>query len=1003
MKHIKCAFFIFLLSNAVCYSQMAGYVDTTFKCGYHSSGVINDMAYQTDGKIILVGHFRTYDNHICNGIARINSDLSIDMTFNEGGTGFTDGVGWGFEYVETVAVDEDDKIYVGGKLDSYNGHPLDCIIRLLPDGEFDTTFNPGSGIYGPLRNIYALETQYDGKLIIGGKFETYNGVDRNCIARINYDGSLDESFDPDIGPYLIFDNDIIYDMILQNDNKLIVAGAFSSWNGTGRQNIVRLNNDGSLDLSFDADIDYDYDSYLDYVLLTPDEKIITTGLIFDDPQVLRLMPENGHIDTTFNFTGGGHAQSMCLLPDGKLITASVGHIKIIQTNGTPDPSYNNIEYYANYYDGYINDILLTGDTSFIAAGQFYSIGNEYKQNIADINLHGSTNDIFNFGSGVVYPDFNDYFIKDSLIYICGQFDKIIDSEEGHCMAKIDFDGNCDFSFLEGDGFEGGVHGILVRDDKIFVVGSFDSYNGIAANNIIQLQMDWSVDDAFDIGVGPAYEDEEPYPYIREIVVQPDEKIIISGRFISFNGVEKNDIVRLNIDGTLDTSFDFGSGVDGSILDLALQSDGKILVAGNFDHVHGMSISSLVRLNTDGTVDLTFNDGSGVDDPYDDWIAKIVQMPDGRFYIGGEMSTYNGYYRSNVARIFPDGSLDLSFNANDTYDEGGYYGNYWDMVLQTDGKLIVSGSTDWDYHNFVKRLDENGEIDATFLQDAKIKPFLLMDSFNNLFLIHDFSSVQHYTMNGMAKLKNDSIICSIIYAEVDTTICSDIIYILPDGIAVDEPGVYFTYFSAITGCDSVIKTILNMLPAFEESNNFSICEGDSVQLISGEYVYDEGTFENTFTNIYGCDSNYITVVNFYISYDIIIEAEITEDSSVLLPDGSYTSEPGEYIFTYESIYGCDSIITVEVVPTNISGVDQSYSINLRPSVNNGEFDIVTENCAGNVSIKILDVQGSIIYNSEFILDKNQPIHIQLPEFSKGVYFLIAEFDQNKLSWNKFVIQ
>ncbi|MBI4646393.1 MAG: delta-60 repeat domain-containing protein [Bacteroidia bacterium] len=156
---------------------------------------------------------------------------SIDLSFNPG-TGTT-------STIFTTAIQSDGKIIIGGAFTSYNGTAINRIARLNTDGTLDGTYNPGTGASSTVRTT---SIQSDGKIIIGGDFASYNGTAINYIARLNADGTLDGTFNPGTGA----DNDV-YTTAIQSDGKIIIGGNFTSYNGTARNYIARLNTDGTLD------------------------------------------------------------------------------------------------------------------------------------------------------------------------------------------------------------------------------------------------------------------------------------------------------------------------------------------------------------------------------------------------------------------------------------------------------------------------------------------------------------------------------------------------------------------------------------------------------------------------------------------------------------------------------------------------------------------------------------------------------------------------------------
>ncbi len=118
-----------------------------------------------------------------------------------------------------------------------------ALARLNADGSLDDGFNAFRSVNGIVRTI-ALQT--DGKILIGGLLNAVNGQSRNGLARLNSNGSLDMSFNPVFGNPSSFESAAIRRILVQPDGKIMVGGFFSGVNGTARQNLVRLNADGTL-------------------------------------------------------------------------------------------------------------------------------------------------------------------------------------------------------------------------------------------------------------------------------------------------------------------------------------------------------------------------------------------------------------------------------------------------------------------------------------------------------------------------------------------------------------------------------------------------------------------------------------------------------------------------------------------------------------------------------------------------------------------------------------
>jgi len=262
-------------------------------------------------------------------------------------------------------------------------------------------------------------------------------------------------------------------------------------------------------------------------------------------------------------------------------------------------------------------------------------------------------------------------------------------------------GRIDASFVPAPGTNDAVNVVIPQPDgKVIVAGRFTQANNVGRNRIARFNFNGSLDTSFDPGTGADAE-------ITAAVLQPDGRIVVAGLFTSFNGFMHNRVCRLNANGSVDQSFGLGAGIDNSVLALALQSDGRILVGGQFSQVDLTQRFNLARLNTNGSVDLTFDPGNG---PSGDVNAIVIQ-PDGAIVIGGTFIGYNGFARGGIARVLANGVLDPSF------DSGvGTGGNVFALALQHNGQIVLGGRF-VQYaginRTFIARVFSNGTLDLGF--------------------------------------------------------------------------------------------------------------------------------------------------------------------------------------------------------------------------------------------------------------------------------------------------
>jgi uncharacterized delta-60 repeat protein len=209
------------------------------------------ICIQNDGKIVIGGRIATYFTNIRPyNILRLNNNGSIDVSFNAGGTGFQYPAG----DVKTIALQSDGKLLIGGIFTSYNGLTSNKIIRLNSDGSKDNSFVIGSGFNN---DVYSIILQSDGKILVGGKFTSYNGISVTGITRLNNDGTLDNTFVAGTR----FDN-YVNSIAIQSDGKILTGGEFINYNEITLRRIIRLNGNSILSIN---DIELKDEFNLEYI------------------------------------------------------------------------------------------------------------------------------------------------------------------------------------------------------------------------------------------------------------------------------------------------------------------------------------------------------------------------------------------------------------------------------------------------------------------------------------------------------------------------------------------------------------------------------------------------------------------------------------------------------------------------------------------------------------------------------------------------------------------
>lgn len=274
----------------------------------------------------------------------------------------------------------------------------------------------------------------------------------------------------------------------------------------------------------------------------------------------------------------------------------------------------------------------------------------------------------------------------------------------NCFAQP---GTLDASFSSGTAVNLGSFSQWLRaavvqsDGKIIVGGSFSIFNGETKRGIVRLNTDGSIDNSFAIGVGFDFVNISSIPAVSSIVIQPDGKIIAVGNFDSFNGVFLNhgNIIRLNIDGSIDTSFNSINFGD-TVFTISLQQDGKIVVGGSFNGYYTIGnngvttntpCKSILRLNSDGSVDTTFNVGIGpITNGGVGTVYKIIIQPDQKILVGGAFYGFDTHYGNCLARILSDGSVDPSFQIGVGFQNDLGYSVVNDIDILPDQSIFITG-------------------------------------------------------------------------------------------------------------------------------------------------------------------------------------------------------------------------------------------------------------------------------------------------------------------------
>jgi uncharacterized delta-60 repeat protein len=294
-------------------------------------------------------------------------------------------------------------------------------------------------------------------------------------------------------------------------------------------------------------------------------------------------------------------------------------------------------------------------------------------------------------------------------YLAGPF-TVLDGVSSGGVGFVDDQGNVDaaFSAAAGTGFDTPSYTCMLvqPDGKVLIGGYFSTYNGTNTPYFTRLNTDGTIDTTFVTNMGSGFDGP-----VTGIALQSDDKIVCVGDFVDFDGNYCNYIVRLNTDGTWDSTFATpspgGYFFDNYTDKVLVESDGTIVVAtsSGFNDYDGTPVDGMTRINPDGTFHSTFPVGA-FHSGFNSNVNGMALFPDGKIVVGGDFLGVNNLSNPYIVRFNADGTVDSTYSAN---AQAAIDYTVYAVDVQTDGKVVVGG----DFTGYVKRLNADGTEDTAF--------------------------------------------------------------------------------------------------------------------------------------------------------------------------------------------------------------------------------------------------------------------------------------------------
>jgi len=718
----------------------------------HVENNILSIVLLDSGKFLVVGNYGI--NNVPSGIviARFNTDGTIDTTFGTAGIVFKESG----SVKEGLKMLPDGKfIIISGDYVNYGGNnmPSAAFERYTQEGVLDTTFGTDGKVVTSFGNGYTGLTSMsllpDGKFVATGSFSpTGQNTVVMIAAKYNADGSLDTTFDTDGKVTTTFGtgtNSYGVFVSANSDGKITVAGTvFTSNNTLINFGLVQYNANGSLDTGFDGDgkaLSLIDDGF--YAIKSISKDASGKYLVnFNDGNpfnysVIRKYNADISLDASFGINGQfntlnsgyGMAEYITATSDSKIImlrSFTFGLIKY-NTNGTLDTTFDTdgiVITEFEYSTDELKKIIVLPNDKIIAIGtsRYRQPNNASFSNIvlSKYNSDGSLDTSFG-NLGKVYSVFgeNVYTIMNAFVqtdgkilvnayyYVFPSYDPIYE------LIRYNSDGSLDTTF----GTNGkiatspGVFSLinLVDGKLLFVSGNYLP-SGDYEHIIKKYNNNGSIDAVFGTNGSVTFNNGNS-PYDLKFALQQEGKILVSGTSY-YSGFNTQFFTRrLNVDGSLDTTFgtngQITTPIQGYVLSNLVQSDGKIVVVGMSGGL------SLIRYNPNGTIDIAYGTNGIASSSLDNYnqINSVFLQPDNK--ILAAISQYNPLQNPNefkVKRINTDGTLDNDFGGNNGITTSFYdgYNEAFSIGLQSNNKIIVAGTTyDGINNNFaLTRLNNN---------------------------------------------------------------------------------------------------------------------------------------------------------------------------------------------------------------------------------------------------------------------------------------------------------
>lgn len=595
-----------------------GSLDESFTLPPDIEDIIKIDLYHSNRYIVLSFSFHKH-------LVVLNNDGTVDPSFNAG----TGPNSLGIDGTDFTVLPDGDVIFVG-TFSRFNDVDHNRVVRLSRDGSIDEAFDIGAGPQGSTPYINSAKVQSDGKILLAGKFESFNNFNAVNLVRLHPDGSVDEGFTIP-APSANFFSFEIGAMTLAGDDIFLAGLKQDIGNGELHYSVLKLNPDGSLATDFNAAL-----------------SDISAENAIHDP-LLANGPNGIILSGNFSRMGGDDRRGLALLN---------------RTTGQLDADFN------PPLGGLpkIRTVRQDAEGNFFIGGRFHFVNGVRVQNLAKLRPDGSLDEAFavNTGAG---PDHTVNCIEldaDGRVLVAGGMSRFNNSNTGN-LFRLKTDGTLDDTFV-GNVYTGSVgSGVnvlrVLPDGKLMIGGYFDHINGQPMKALARLESDGNTDATFHPTV---FDDRQ---VVNAIAIVDGNNLLIGGN--RRGGTSGGFLHHIDATGSIVNDFPNVDLSNQSILTITVLPSGGFLAAGTFSKIFSDSApNALLQFNSEGTLVDRVSIAA-----YQGAIQDIMLMPDDYVMLAGSFRKVNTVSSSGLSIIKLTGQMTDVYQFDiDGYTTAAYQSN-----------------------------------------------------------------------------------------------------------------------------------------------------------------------------------------------------------------------------------------------------------------------------------------------------------------------------------------